>query len=77
VVDCPAELQRQRLLARDAETPAGADAILAAQASRAERRAIADDVIDNSGSLTELGPAVSALHRRYLSLAGDASRRSP
>ncbi len=72
VVDCPPEVQRQRLLARDAESDAGADAILAAQASRAERLAIADDVIDNTGPLASLAQAVAALHRRYLSLAADA-----
>jgi dephospho-CoA kinase len=77
VVDCPPELQRQRLLARDGETAAGADAILAAQASRAKRLAIADDVLDNSGPLAALRPAVAALHRRYLSLASDASRQAP
>ncbi|MEI8299450.1 MAG: dephospho-CoA kinase [Pseudomonadota bacterium] len=74
VVDCPLELQRQRLLARDGETAAGADAILAAQASRAQRLAIADEVIDNTGTLEALGPAVAALHRRYLSLAAAAAR---
>jgi dephospho-CoA kinase len=69
VVDCPRALQRERLLARDGETEAGAEAILAAQATREARLAAADDVLDNSGPLEALGPAVAALHRRYLELA--------
>ena len=72
LVDCPPALQRERLLARDRETPEGAAAILAAQASPAERRAIADDVIDNTGPLAALASAVASLHRRYLSLAADS-----
>lgn len=69
VVDCPSALQRQRLLARDGETEAGADAILAAQATREARLAVADDILDNSGPLEALAPAVAALHQRYLDLA--------
>jgi dephospho-CoA kinase len=69
VVDCPREIQRTRLLARDGETEAGADAILAAQATREARLAAADDVLGNSGPLEALGPRVLDLHRRYLALA--------
>ena len=69
VVDCPPETQLARLLARDRETPDGARAILAAQASRAARLAAADDVVANTGSLADLDAAVSALHERYLALA--------
>ena len=69
VVDVPETVQRERLMARDGSTPEQVEAILLAQASRQERLAIADDVIDNSGSLAELEQAVSALHRRYLKMA--------
>jgi dephospho-CoA kinase len=69
VVDCPRELQLARLLARDGETPAGAEAILAAQATRADRLAVADDVLDNAGPRAALGPSVAALHACYLGLA--------
>jgi dephospho-CoA kinase len=72
VVDCPEALQLARLLERDGETPAQAAAILAAQASRADRLALADDRIDNSGSLAALDAAVGALHARYLVLAAGA-----
>jgi dephospho-CoA kinase len=44
--------------------------IMANQATRAERRAAADDLIDNDGAPEELVSQVDALHRRYLSLAG-------
>ena len=61
-------LQWRRLLAREGMTEAQARAILAAQASRAARLAVADDVIVNDGTLEELGPKVAALHARYLEL---------
>jgi dephospho-CoA kinase len=69
VVDCPPDVQLGRLLARDSETPDGARAILAAQATRDERLAVADDVVANDGSLDDLDARVGALHRRYLELA--------
>ena len=69
VVDVPAELQRERLLRRDGISPALADAMLAAQASRAQRLAIAQDVIDNAGTLAQLEAQVRALDVRYRHLA--------
>lgn len=70
VVDVPRELQHARLVARDGVAPALAEAMLTAQASRAQRLAMADDVIANDGALDELDAPVRALHRRYLALAG-------
>ena len=69
VVDCAVELQKSRLIQRDGETPERAQSILDAQATRAERRAIADDTIENSGSIEDLDREVERLHRRYLALA--------
>ncbi len=69
VVDCPREMQLSRLLARDGETAERAAAILAAQASREARRAVATDLIENTGSLAELEQSVAALHRQFLELA--------
>jgi dephospho-CoA kinase len=40
--------------------------IMAVQASREERLAAADDVIDNNGSLEDLASQIEELHRRYL-----------
>jgi dephospho-CoA kinase len=66
VVDCDEETQVTRLLTRDAESEAQARRILAAQSSRDERLAIADDVIANNGDLEETRRQVLALHQRYL-----------
>ena len=69
VVDCPEDLQIRRVMARDQVDEAGARAVLAAQASRAARLAIADDVIVNDGDLAALETQVATLHDRYLQLA--------
>ena len=66
VVDCPQELQKQRLKARDCETEESANKIIEAQATRAQRLAIADDVICNAGSLENLTLLVNELHQRYM-----------
>lgn len=70
VVDCEENTQIGRLLARDAESVAQARRILAAQASRDERLAIADDVIGNDGSLEDVRRQVNALDADYRRLAG-------
>jgi dephospho-CoA kinase len=45
---------------------------MASQATRAERLAAADDVIDNSGSLDALRKQVAALHHRYMEYSARA-----
>ncbi len=65
VIDVPESVQLQRLLARDDSTETEAKAILAAQTDREHRLAIADDIIDNSGSKEETRAQVSELHRQY------------
>lgn len=69
VVDAPLESQRSRLTARDGIDAALADRMLAAQAERGQRLAIADDVLVNDGGLGELDAHVAALDRRYRQLA--------
>ncbi len=69
VVDCPEQLQVQRVMQRDGVDEISARNVLAAQASRAERLAIADDVIVNDGDRDKLSIEVDALHRRYLQLS--------
>lgn len=67
VVDAPVALQRARLLARDGIDEALATRMIAAQASREQRLALATDVIVNDGSVAELeGPVrrLDALYRR-------------
>jgi dephospho-CoA kinase len=69
VVDCPEALQVSRVKARNGLVHDEILAILAVQASRAERLAAANDVIVNTTSLGALRDEVAALHQRYLTLA--------
>jgi len=69
VVDCPEETRIARVMARNGLPRVEVEAILAAQASRAQRLAVADDVIDNSGGLESLDAQVAALHAKYRELA--------
>ena len=75
VVDAPIELQRSRLIARDGIDAALADRMLAAQAGRQERLAIADDVVVNDGAIESLTPQVEALDRQYRRLADGLDSR--
>jgi dephospho-CoA kinase len=72
VVDVPAETQRQRLIERDGIDAALADKMIAAQAARAQRLAIADDVIVNDSNLDELQQHITALNTQYRRLAQQA-----
>ena len=69
VVDVPIELQRARLLLRDGIDAALAERMIAVQATRAERLAIADDVLLNDGPLEHLDAQVAELDARYRALA--------
>jgi dephospho-CoA kinase len=75
VVDAPIESQRARLIARDGIDAALADRMLAAQADRRQRLAIADDVVVNDGGIEALTPRVEALDRQYRHLSGGAGGR--
>ena len=68
VVDVEEEVQIERVMARDQISRHQAKSILSAQTHRQDRLTLADDVIDNSGSLTGLQRKVLALHRKYLKL---------
>ena len=69
VIDVPEEVQLRRTMARDSNEESQVRAIMAAQSTRADRLAKADDVIVNDGGLDALDAAISALHERYLALA--------
>lgn len=69
VVDCPEAVQVARVMQRSGLDEPQVRAIMAAQASRAERLAAADDVVDNAGSLEALRTQVARLHGSYLALA--------
>lgn len=64
VVDLPEETQLDRLVRLRGMSPEDARARIAAQASRDDRRAAADVVIDNSGTPADLAAAVDALWAR-------------
>ena len=61
VVDVPPEVQVERLVSQRGMTPDQARARMAAQASRPQRLAVADLVIDNSGSLDDLDRRVAGV----------------
>jgi dephospho-CoA kinase len=69
LVDVPEELQIERLMMRDGVTHEQARASLNAQATRAERLAMADDVVRNTGRVDDLRDEVAKLHAKYLALA--------
>ena len=70
VVDCPEQLQLERVMQRNGLSRAQVEAIMRQQASRTQRLAVADDVISNDGELETARRQVLALHRNYLALAG-------
>jgi dephospho-CoA kinase len=69
VVDCPEETQIARTMARSALSRGAVEAIMAAQATRQERLAVADDVISNDAGLDPLRAQVVLLDSRYRQLA--------
>lgn len=69
VIDVPEQLQVSRTVARDNNDPDQVERIIASQASRQQRLAKADDVIENTGELAGLYRQIDELHRKYLRLA--------
>ncbi|TMH73362.1 MAG: dephospho-CoA kinase [Betaproteobacteria bacterium] len=69
VVDCPVALQVARVVRRGSLDRAEVEAIVAAQASREQRLALADDVVFNGESLEALAQRALRLHSLYASLA--------
>ena len=74
VIDVPEAVQIARVIARDELTASEAAAIMQSQASREQRAAVANDVLENSGPLSALRPQIAALHARYLQLAQAARK---
>jgi len=75
VVDCDPELQLARVMARDGIRRDEAQRMLAAQASRSDRLAVADDVIRNDGDLASLRDQVERLHAEYVAASKSAVRK--
>ncbi|CAK0764889.1 dephospho-CoA kinase [Gammaproteobacteria bacterium] len=66
VVDCPAEIQIRRVMARDNVPRPQVEAVLAAQTTQGTRLAIADDVLINDADIKTLHHQIDVLHHRYL-----------
>ena len=71
VVDCPESLQVERVMSRSGIGRDEVLAIMAAQASRAERLAVADDVVLNDGERAKIDPQVRTIHQKYLRLSAE------
>jgi dephospho-CoA kinase len=76
VVDCPEVQQVERAMRRSSLSETEVRAILAAQATREQRLARADDVLDNSGTPEALERQVSNLNEKYLTLAARSKTTS-
>ena len=73
VVDAPRTLRTARAAARDGSSPATIEAILASQATREDRLAVADVVIENTGGIASLRARVDAVHCEICMLADTTS----
>ncbi|WP_404357725.1 dephospho-CoA kinase [Methylotuvimicrobium sp. KM1] len=69
VVDCPVETQIERVTKRDCLDEKIVRAIIASQATREQRKALANDLIDNATSDSMLAEQVKKLHNLYLYLS--------
>ena len=69
VVDAAPATQQARLMQRDGIDESLALRMIAAQATRAQRLALADDIVVNDATLPHLATAAATLHARYLALA--------
>jgi dephospho-CoA kinase len=69
VVDAPEAVQIRRLMDRDGIDETLAQRMVRAQSSRSARLAVADDVLDNSGTTQQVADRIDGLHRTYLRLA--------
>ena len=68
VIDCDVDTQISRTSKRDKQTNNAIKNIINKQATREERLSIADDVIENNGSLESLRDAVFKTHKKYMEL---------
>jgi dephospho-CoA kinase len=73
-IDCPESMQIARVMARNGLQEEQVRAIMAAQVSRQDRLAAADDVITNDDGIAALTPQVEALHALYLAISSRMAR---
>jgi dephospho-CoA kinase len=74
VIDVDESVQVERTMRRSNIPESQVRAIMANQASRADRLAAASDVIRNDGDLEHLQRQVDKLHLEYLALAAESAR---
>jgi dephospho-CoA kinase len=71
VIDIDASTQLKRAMARDNSEQAIIESIIASQATRSERLAVADDIILNTGDRDWLNAQVKDLHQIYLNIVNE------
>lgn len=76
VVDCPENLQIERVMARNGLARDEVLAIMAAQATRQQRLAVADDVVINDADYEKISGQVAGLHLKYLALSSEKVKAS-
>lgn len=69
VIDSDESLQYQRLRQRGNLDDKTITAIISAQATRAQRLLVADDIVTNNGTVAELEAQLQDCHRHYLELS--------
>ncbi len=69
VVDCAETAQISRTMRRSGLDEQTVRTIMASQITRAERLRLADEIIQNDGSLNTLRQQVSQMHQRYLTIS--------
>lgn len=68
VVDCTVEEQIKRVILRDQCDESHVKAIISTQIPREKRLDLADDVIENSGSIESVHKIIAILHEKYTAL---------
>lgn len=66
VIDCDESLQITRTMKRSGISEQTVRGIMAAQVSRATRIKMADDLIENEGTLDELHQKITEIHQKYM-----------
>jgi dephospho-CoA kinase len=69
VIDCSKEIQLERVISRNKLSSEQVLAIIDSQISREQRLTLADDLIENSFTLSQLAEQIKRLHNSYILLA--------
>ena len=77
VIDLPHALQLERTSARDQQSEEKIDKIIQSQSSRKKRLSLADDVVENSGTVELLYERIDLLHQKYTELAHQYESTAP